>query len=334
VRPRLKDVAELAGVSIKTVSNVVNGYPHVSGETRTKVEAAIAELSYRPNLSARSLRSGRSGVVALAVPELDNAYFAELATHVITAADRRGWTVLIDQTQGDRAKERVVVSGIRDHLIDGLLFSPLALTGRDLAGRDDRTPMVLLGERIGTGRSPYDHVGIDNVAAARAATLHLAGLGRRRIAAIGVQRTPAGATGRLRLKGHQQALAEAGLPALPSLIAHVTRWSRADGAEAMARLLDVDMPDAVFCFNDTLALGALRTLLKRGYEVPGDVMVMGFDDIQDGRFTTPTLSTVAPDKALIAESAVDLLAGRLSGGTEKAREVCVPHRLAFRESTG
>ncbi|MFI7145190.1 LacI family DNA-binding transcriptional regulator [Nonomuraea sp. NPDC050022] len=333
VRPRLKDVAELAGVSIKTVSNVVNDYPHVSGETRARVEAAIAELSYRPNLSARSLRQGRSGVVALAVPDLDNPYFAELATNVIEAADRRGWTVLIDQTQGDRAKERVVISGIRDHLIDGLLFSPLALTGKDLAGRDERTPMVLLGERIGMGRSPYDHVGIDNVAAARAATLHLAERGARRIAAIGVQRTAVAATGRLRLKGYQRALAEAGFPADPSLVAPVARWGRADGAEAMSRLLDSGAPDAVFCFNDTLALGALRTLLKRGYEVPGGVMVMGFDDIQDGRFATPTLSTVAPDKAQIAQAAVDLLAERLSGGTEKAHEVCVPHRLAFREST-
>ncbi|MER6948805.1 LacI family DNA-binding transcriptional regulator [Nonomuraea sp. NPDC000554] len=335
VRPRLKDVAEHAGVSIKTVSNVVNGYPHVSPDTRARVEAAIAELSYRPNLSARSLRAGRSGVVALAVPDLDNAYFAELATHVIKAADLRGWTVLIDQTQGSRDKERLVVSGIRAHLIDGLLFSPLALTARDLATRADRTPLVLLGERIGTGRSPYDHVSIDNVAAARAATLHLAGLGRRRIAAIGAQHTPSGATARLRLKGYQQALAEAGLPADPALIVHVKRWARTDGAAAMASLLDAGADlDAVFCFNDTLALGAMRTLLSRGHDVPGDIMVMGFDDIEDGRFSTPTLSTVAPDKASIAESAVDLLAQRLAGAAAKPQEVCVAHQLAFRESTG
>ncbi|MFD2351672.1 LacI family DNA-binding transcriptional regulator [Nonomuraea ferruginea] len=149
MQPRLKDVAALAGVSIKTVSNVVNGYPFVKPETRERVERAIAELNYRPNLTARNLRQGRSGVIALAVPDLDIPYFAELATNVITAADRHGWTVLIDQTQGDRAKERLVVSGIRAHLIDGLLFSPLALTAADLAQRADHTPMVLLGERIG-----------------------------------------------------------------------------------------------------------------------------------------------------------------------------------------
>ncbi|MFG1704345.1 LacI family DNA-binding transcriptional regulator [Nonomuraea sp. M3C6] len=334
MRSRLKDVAEHAGVSIKTVSNVVNGYPHVSPATRARVEQAIAELSYRPNLSARSLRAGRSGVVALAVPDLDNPYFAELATHVISAADQRGWTVLIDQTQGERAKERLVVSGIRSHLIDGLLFSPLALTLRDLTDREDRTPMVLLGERIGSGRAQYDHVGIDNVAAAREATLHLAGLGRRRIAAIGAQRVPSGVTARLRLKGYRQALAECGLAMDPSLIAHAPVWHRTGGAEAMAALLETGAPDAVFCFNDALALGALRALLSRGIRVPEDVMVMGFDDIEDGRFTTPTLSTVSPSKTLIAESAVDLLAARLAGTAAKPREVRIPHRLAPRESSG
>ncbi|TDD23703.1 LacI family DNA-binding transcriptional regulator [Nonomuraea diastatica] len=332
MRARLKDVAERAGVSIKTVSNVVNGHPHVSAATRARVEAAIAELSYRPNLSARNLRSGRSGVVALAVPDLDNPYFAELATHVISAADQRGWTVLVDQTQGDPGKERLVVGGIRSHLIDGLLFSPLALTHRDLTGREDHTPMVLLGERVGR-RAPYDHVGIDNVAAARAATLHLAERGRRRIAALGAQRAPSAATARLRLKGYRQALAACGLAADPSLIAHAPAWHRTGGAEAMAALLGPDAPDAVFCFNDALALGALRTLLSRGYRVPEDVMVMGFDDIEDGRFATPSLSTVSPGKALIAESAVSLLADRLAGATDGPREVRVPHRLTPRESS-
>ncbi|MEV5447730.1 LacI family DNA-binding transcriptional regulator, partial [Streptomyces sp. NPDC052644] len=100
MRHRLKDVAERAGVSVKTVSNVVNGYQHVRPDTRARVEAAIAELRYRPNLSARNLRKGRTGVIALAVPELDVPYFAELARHVVAAAADHGWTVLIDQTGG------------------------------------------------------------------------------------------------------------------------------------------------------------------------------------------------------------------------------------------
>ncbi|RVX42656.1 LacI family transcriptional regulator [Nonomuraea polychroma] len=331
MRPRLKDVAEHAGVSVKTVSNVVNGYPHVSHDTRTKVEAAIAELAYRPNLSARNLRQGRSGVIALAVPDLSIPYFAELATRVIEAADRHGWTVLIDQTQGERAKELLVVSGIRAQLIDGLLFSPLALTRADLSARSDRTPMVLLGERV--GRSRLDHIAVDNIAAARLATTHLIELGRRRVAAIGAQRSASAMTSKQRLRGFQSALGDASLTA--HAVAYVRDFHRSDGAAAMAQLLDSGSPpDAVFCFNDTLALGALRTLLSRGVRVPQDVALIGFDDIEDGRFSTPSLSTIAPDKTHIAESAVDLLATRLAGTPgPPPQELCAPHRLLVRETT-
>ncbi|MFD0660854.1 LacI family DNA-binding transcriptional regulator [Thermocatellispora tengchongensis] len=123
-RVGLKDVARLAGVSVKTVSNVVNGYVHVTPKTRARVERAIKELNYRPNLSARNLRRGRSGIIALAVPELDIPYFAELARLIVAAAEEHGLTVLIDQTGGSRHREQQVAEGIRDQLIDGLIFSP------------------------------------------------------------------------------------------------------------------------------------------------------------------------------------------------------------------
>ncbi|MEV1331526.1 LacI family DNA-binding transcriptional regulator [Micromonospora costi] len=332
MRHRLKDVAERAGVSVKTVSNVVNGYVHVRPDTRARVEEAIAELNYRPNLSARNLRKGRTGVIALAVPELDIPYFAELARHVVNAAAALGWTVLIDQTGGAREQERVVASGITDHLIDGLIFSPLALTADDLTNLDG-TPMVLLGERVDHG--PADHVVIDNVAAAREITTHLVGLGRRRIAAIGSQRTPEGASARLRLDGYRGALEEAGLGYDETLVAPAPAWHRADGAAAMRALLASGVrPDAVFCFNDTLALGALRALHEAGLRVPEDVAVAGFDGIEDGRFSVPTLTTIAPDKERIARLAVELLANRIDGDrTAPARELSAPYRLEPREST-
>ncbi|NYH43570.1 DNA-binding LacI/PurR family transcriptional regulator [Micromonospora jinlongensis] len=332
MRHRLKDVAERAGVSVKTVSNVVNGYVHVRPDTRARVEEAIAELNYRPNLSARHLRKGRTGVIALAVPELDIPYFAELARYVVDAAAAYGWTVLIDQTGGRREQERVVASGITDHLIDGLIFSPLALTAEDLAGLDG-TPMVLLGERVEHG--PADRVVIDNVTAAREITAHLIQLGHRRIAAIGSQRTDEGASARLRLAGYADALRAAGLDYDEALVAPASAWHRADGAAAMQGLLTSGVrPDAVFCFNDTLALGALRALHEAGLRVPEDVAVVGFDDIEDGRFSIPTLSTVAPDKEKIAQLAVELLANRLDGDrTAPAKALSAPYRLELREST-
>ncbi|WP_320069250.1 LacI family DNA-binding transcriptional regulator [Micromonospora sp. RTGN7] len=332
MRHRLKDVAERAGVSVKTVSNVVNGYQHVRPTTRTRVEQAIAELNYRPNLSARNLRKGRTGVIALAVPELDIPYFAELARHVVTTAAELGWTVLIDQTGGGPERERAAAAGIGDHLIDGLIFSPLALTAEDLTGLDG-TPMVLLGERVDHG--PADHVGIDNVTAAREVTAHLIGLGHRRIAAIGAQGTAEGASARLRLAGYAAALADAGITYDERLVAPAPAWHRADGAAAMRHLLDTGVrPDAVFCFNDTLALGALRALHEAGLRVPADVAVAGFDDIEDGRFSIPTLTTIAPDKARIAKLAVELLANRIAGDRQAPpKELTAPHYLTPREST-
>ncbi len=332
--PGLKDVAARAGVSIKTVSNVVNGYVHVAPDTRARVQAAIDALGYVPNLAARQLRSGRSGVIALAVPELQLPYFAEIAGLIVQAAERRSWTVLIDQTDGHAEHERNIVAGLRRHAIDGLIFSPLALAGEELAQRTD-VPMVLLGERVWHG--PADHVAIDNTAAAADATRHLVSLGRRRIAAIGVQDRPSAVTAHQRLAGYRAVLDDAGIPRDPALEVPVDNFHRADGAAAMARLLDsTEPPDAVFCFNDLLALGAIRTLLSRGVAVPDAVAVIGFDDIEDGRFCTPTLSTIAPDAPRIAQLAVDLLAERLGDSPASSgapRELRVDHRLMVREST-
>jgi DNA-binding LacI/PurR family transcriptional regulator len=332
VRHRLKDVAERAGVSVKTVSNVVNGYLHVRPDTRARVEEAIAELNYRPNLTARKLRTGRTGLIALAVPELDSPYFAELARHVIAASGEYGWTVLVDQTGGGREEERAAATGLGDHLIDGLILSPLALTADDLAALAG-LPMVLLGERVDHG--PADHVAIDNVTAAREITAHLIGVGRRRVAAIGTQRTPEAASARLRLAGYAKALADAGISYDERLVTPAAEWRRADGAAAMRHLLSARVrPDAVFCFNDPLALGALRALHEAGLRVPEDVAVAGFDDIEDSRFSVPTLTTIAPDKERIARLAVELLDGRIRGGGEAPPlELSVPYLLAAREST-
>lgn len=328
---RLRDVAELAGVSIRTVSNVVNGYVPVSDEKRARVEAAVAELGYRPNVVARNLRQGRSGLIALVVPELDVPYFAELARAVVTEARSRGYTVVVDQTDGEPDREReLIMRGGGAELFDGVILSPLALSGEDIAGRDSDVPLVLLGERVA---ATDDLVVIDNVAAAREATEHLIGLGRTRIAAIGDQPYETGETAQLRTRGYREALAAAGLPVDESLVVSIPRFHFSDGARAMAQLLDHadGPPDAVFCFNDLVAIGALRTLLSRGVRVPQDVAVVGFDDIEASSYTTPSLTTVAPDKAVIGRIAVERLIARLHG--ETAPTAWAPHRLVVREST-
>jgi DNA-binding LacI/PurR family transcriptional regulator len=331
---RMKEVASRAGVSVKTVSNVVNGYLHVAPSTRQRVQQAIDEMGYRPNLSARSLRSGRTGIIAVAVPRLDEPYFAELAAAVIAVADERGCTVLVDQTDGMREREQLALAGIRPDLIDGLILSPLALGADDLqAPSQVAAPLVLLGERISD--TSHDHVAIDNVAAARLATEHLLSLGRARVAAIGTMDAVTAQTAQLRSTGYRNALVAAGRAVLPDHEQEVAGFTREAGALAADRLLDLpEPPDAVFCFSDVLALGALHALHRRGVRVPEDVAVIGIDDIAESRFSTPTLSTVAQDVGEIARLAVEALLLRLAEGAgDPPHEVTVAHRLQVREST-
>ncbi|MCL3861040.1 LacI family DNA-binding transcriptional regulator [Actinotalea sp. K2] len=338
-RIRLQDVAERAGVSIKTVSNVVNGKGTITDATRLRVQEAVAELQYRPNVAARHLRHGNSGMIAVALPELTQPYFAELASELVRAAKAQQLTVLLAQTDGRADSERAISDGIDMPLMDGLIMSPLALGTEDLRHRADSSPLVLLGEHIGDD-SPFSHVAIDNQAAAVAATAHLIELGRRRIAAIGAKdyshpesATPL-ETANLRLAGYHAALADAGLPARPELVRQVEDFHRADGASAMHALLDLpEPPDAVFCFNDLLALGALRALRDRGLSAPQDVAVIGIDDIEEGRFSSPSLSTVAPDKRSLAEVAISLLLERSAHPDAPPRSAVTEHRVIAREST-
>jgi LacI family transcriptional regulator, repressor for deo operon, udp, cdd, tsx, nupC, and nupG len=332
---RLRDVAERAGVSIRTVSNVVNGYAPVSDQKRERVEAAVAELGYRPNLMARNLKHGRSGLIALVVPELDVAYFGELARAVVTIAREYGYTVVVDQTDGEPDREReLIMSDGSAAMFDGVILSPLALSQTDLAQRDATSPLVLLGERI--AESDYDHVAIDNISAARLATSHLFNLGRTRIAAIGDQPYETGETAQLRTRGYVLAHQDHGRDVDPSLVIPTRRFHFSDGMQAMEQLLahPEGRPDAVFCYNDLVALGAIRALLAAGLRVPEDVAVVGFDDVEAGRYNTPSLTTIAPDKRAIARLAVERLVARLGGETDgDPVELWAGHELIVREST-
>ncbi|GAA0574674.1 LacI family DNA-binding transcriptional regulator [Kribbella sandramycini] len=330
---RLSDVAARAGVSVKTVSNVINDYPHITAHTRAKVEAAIAALDYRPNVSARSLRKGRSDFIALAIPEMASAYFAELGAAFSRAAKKRGITVLIEQTEGESAAEQLVLDGMRGQLIDGIVFSPITSTPAKIGAAASGKPLILLGERTTGGT--FDHVAVDSVQAAFDATTHLISLGRQRIAAIGVGGGGASGTGAVRRKGYRKALKAAGIAHDPALELAGTGYHRLDGAASMRELLALpEPPDAVFCFNDLLALGALRTLADAGLSVPGDVAVVGFDDIEDGRYHSPSLTTISPDKEWLAEHTVALLLERIAGsGEAERRSLTVPYTLEIREST-
>lgn len=338
--PTLHDVARVAGVSIKTVSNVINDYPHVRPGTRDRVNLAIQQLDYRPNLSARGLRSGRTGVIGLAVPSLRENYFAELADAVIRAAEKRGLGVMVEQTGGQRDAEMRAVSRSRPRFLDGLLFSPVSLGQEDAELLAVDGPLVLLGERIFDG--PTDHVTMHNMSSAQAATAHLIEIGRRRIALIGADprhRDDEANSANLRLRGYRRALEQAGIAFDPDLVrpAVMSDWNRAGGAAATHRLVadGVDF-DAVFALTDTLGLGVLRALGEEGLRVPDDVAVIGFDNIDESQYSVPSMSTIDTGRDEIAAIAVDRLIERIKEkGERRPPETYKPDfRVVRRESTG
>ena len=309
----MSDVARRAGVSVKTVSNVVNAFPHVRDSTRLRVEEAIAELGYEVNETARSLRKGRTGLIALAVPELSQPYFAQLADDILVAARACGLHVLIDPTGFSREAELAALDNPRRHVVDGLLFSPVALDPADAGLVEVDYPLVLLGEQL---FSPaVDHVTMRNREGARAATELLLRHGRRRIAVLGAPHEGARGTSTLRYAGYVDALRDAGIEVDPRLVAWTDDgWHRPNGAVAISGVLGTGVrPDGVVAFNDALAVGAMHELQVRGLRVPDDVAVVGWDDTEDAGYTTPSLTSVDGGRAEIARVAVALLAQRIAG---------------------
>lgn len=306
VKVRMKDVAKHAGVSTRTVSNVVNDFVHVSPQMRELVQRSLDALGYQMDYVARGLRSGRTGFIALVVPNLSEPYFAELAEAVIRAAQRRHLIVLVEATGGDPSVELAIMRGALATVADGVLLSSVSAT---IQGAPDG-PVVMLGEHAASPELP--HVGIDNVAAARLVVEHLLDQGCQRIAALGVQDTD---TARQRFEGYRLALAAAGRKQARALEIPDHVWSPQAGYEAVQQMLKrrTKWPDAIFAFNDSLAIGALRGLQDQQISVPGDMAVAGVDNITQSAFASPPLTTIAPDLDELANQALELLADQVAG---------------------
>lgn len=329
------DVAKLAGVSPRTVSNVVNDFVHVRPGTREKVLLAIDELGYRPNIAARRLRQGKTGILGFAVPELSQPYFAELSELLEAAAQTHGYTVIATQTGGVPEREKRALNEFTTQLVDGLIFSPMGMEVADLDATRPAVPMVLIGEQI----SSPNHVtiAIDNVAATRAITQHLIETGRRKIATLGAFHTDRYRSSRLRLEGYRTALDEAGIAFDQDLVLYTDEFGRRAGRAGVERALQSDVDfDAIMCFTDMLAFGAIRALADAGIRVPDDVAIAAIDDVQEAEYSVPTLTTIAPDKAAIVDHSLRTLIALIEGepDPEPPTDVTVDYRLVIRESSG
>jgi len=328
---RLVDVAAHAGVSMKTVSNVVNDHPHVSATMRAKVQQAIDELGYRPNLSARQLVTGRTGVIAIALPHLDVPYFAELCSAVAHQAKSLGLRAMIEQTMGEEDQERAVLSERELGLVDGVIFHPVAVRIAELGLRPD-FPLVLVGET--PPPDSVDHVMIDNETAAADAVRSLLRSGRTRIGYLSRPRTSKVASVERRHAGYRAG--HRGSPAKmdPKLFLATQGFRSGDGEAAVAAAWDAGMRfDGLLCHDDSLAIGAIRALTARGVRIPEDVAIIGWDDDRVSAHTVPSLTSVSPDKAEVARLAVAMLEERIAGFSGPGRHRTAPARLVQREST-
>jgi DNA-binding LacI/PurR family transcriptional regulator len=339
MRATVKDVAKLAGVSPKTVSNVINGVVFVRPETRERVEKALAELDYVPNMSARGLRNGRSGMIGLALPDLLRPYSAEITHLVVELAHQRGWGVQIEQTAAEPSREWELLSKARAHLVDGLILNPVNLDDSAVMTAGPLPAVVLIGD---VDQDVVSQVCIDNVAAARDMTKHLLDQGFRRIAAVGTPEVPGEvgtasvgtAAARLRTDGYRMALADAGVPVDPELEIALDRWSPDGAATVVGRyLVDHEPPDAFFCFTDSIAVGAVSALWTAGVAIPGGSAIAGFDNVLESQYSVPPLTTVDFDRRAFVEAALDLLAERMADQNASPRRVVIPHRIVPRAST-
>lgn len=327
-RPRIKDLARRLGVSPATVSRALSGTGLVAEPTLTRIREAARELNYRPNVSARNLRTQRSMSVLMVVRDIGNPFYLEVMKGVEQAAREAGYSVLMGNTENDPDRESEYFDMLRDGHADGMILMTGKLPANGVIGSG--LPVVVALETIeGCG---LPHVQIDNFAAAQGAVRHLIELGHRHIAHITGPLPEVMST--LRRDGWRAALAEANLAAPDDYEQHGD-YQLHTGQVLCGVLLDLpEPPTAIFCANDESAFGAVHELHRRGRDVPGDVSVVGFDDIYLSEAIFPPLTTVSQPRADIGRESMSLLLELIAGAEVALDPIVLPTELKIRGTTG
>jgi LacI family transcriptional regulator len=321
------DVAERAGVSTGTVSNVLSGARRVSPETRGRVEDALRELGFRPNRVARALSQRRTHTVGMVVPDVTNPFFAALILTAEQALAERGFAVLFGNAGNDADVEERYLAEFAERRVDGLVAATSGVSPELLAAVAEQVPTVLVDRTIDGW--PGDTVAGDDRRGMALAVAHLAGLGHERIALLDGDHGLS--TGRARLDGAGEQLAALGLEPLSVTAGPFTLESGYERAGAL--LSDLDRPTAICAANDLLAIGALRAAASRGIEVPDALSITGFDDIAFAAYTSPPLTTIRQQPRRIASAIVDVLTRRIEDPAAAPARVVVDAELVVRGST-
>jgi LacI family transcriptional regulator len=330
-RATIRDIASAAGVSIATVSRVLNGRPDVSPETRETVLRVVREQGFSTNRSARALSGGRTGLVGVTLPIVDLEYFNRIVSGAAEALYEQDMRVVLCPTLHEPVREATLLERLMKGTTDGSL---LLLTTESNAALKELSrqgyPFVVVDPR-----RPLEEgvpvVTAGHAAGAKAATDHLLSLGHRR---IGVITGPHGWVASVdRVNGYQAALAGAGVLPAPELLAK-GNFTTESGYNAASILLDLtDRPTAIFAFNDEMAVGALQAAHERGLDVPDDLSIVGFDDLEKASIVTPALTTVRQPLAEMGRMAVSLLTRLLERQRLEALRVELGTKLVVRDST-
>lgn len=329
----IREVAERAGVSVATVSRTIHDPEAVRPAKRERVRAAIEQLGYAPNAIARQLRQPKADAIIVIVPEIANPFYSGIIQSIENVAHELGYRVLIGETQGRQDRLDSYADMVLTRAANGLILlgSLLPSVVRDsvAAGQPIPLPLVLACERSDGLDCPK--VLIDNVAAAREGVRHLTRQGRRRIATIAGPR--ANPLSQDRLLGYRAALGEAGLHCSTGREAEGD-FSIASGYRAMQKLLtEPEMPDAVFCANDEMAIGAAQAIRERGLAIPRDIAIVGFDDLRFGEYAVPPLTTIRQPTADLGAVAVRKMDDLLHHRAMASRVTILPFELLVRASS-
>ncbi|HLH84467.1 MAG TPA: LacI family DNA-binding transcriptional regulator [Trebonia sp.] len=327
----IKDVAQHAGVSVGTVSNVINRPDLVAPETRVRVQAAIDLLGYVRSEAARSLRAGQSRIIGQLVLDMANPFFADVASGAARAARAAGLRVMLCNSANDPEEEAAYLSLFAEQRVRGVLLTPADATGADLAVlRRHEIPFVLVDRVTSEGCS----VSVDDVAGGRMAAAHLVGNGHELIGYVSGPMSLAQC--RDRRTGALAALTAHGLPEDALIHIEAERMDVASGRDAGRRLLRLSRrPTAVFCANDLLALGVLQSLYAAGVPVPGEMAIVGYDDIEFAGAAVVPLTSVRQPSAEMGQIAAELLIEETEAETvrHRHRRVVLEPELVVREST-
>jgi LacI family transcriptional regulator len=328
----IKEVAKEAGVSVATVSKILNYPDYSKAETREKVIAAIKRLNYQPNHAARSMVNKRTGMIALIIPDVRNPFFTEAARGVEDAAHKNNYRVMLCNTDEDPLKQQNYIQALQSRMVDGFIIAVASDDCRQLKKVDRRQlPFVFIDRECRNYRS--DAVIVDNRDGAFKAVRHLLRNGRRRIGFISGKRDTQ--TGRERLQGYREALTEAGIRLSQEMIKD-GQFTCVGGYQAAKTLLgSPDRPDALFVANNAMTIGAIRALTEAHVPIPEEMALVCFDDADWAEFFTPALTVIRQPTYTMGSLAGEILFQRIfESKPSEIKEVVLKPELVIRKSCG